>query len=51
MTTIAIDLPRNYANEETTIGSWLFTKDHKRIALLFFVSITFFSLLAVLPRQ
>ncbi|MBV8737521.1 MAG: cbb3-type cytochrome c oxidase subunit I [Alphaproteobacteria bacterium] len=42
MTTIAIDLPRNYATEENTIVSWLFTKDHKRIALLFFASITFF---------
>ena len=42
MTTIAVDLPTNYLTEETTILSWLLTKDHKRIALLFFASITFF---------
>jgi len=42
VTTIAIDLPKNYATEETTIASWLFTRDHKRIALLFFASITIF---------
>jgi len=32
----------NYLTAENTIVSWLFTKDHKRIALLFFASITFF---------
>ncbi|HUC12246.1 MAG TPA: cbb3-type cytochrome c oxidase subunit I [Stellaceae bacterium] len=42
MTTIAVDLPRNYANEENTIISWLWTRDHKRIALLFLFSITLF---------
>jgi cytochrome c oxidase subunit 1 len=42
MTSIAAELPTNYASEENTIGSWLLTRDHKRIALLFFVSITFF---------
>lgn len=42
MTTVAIDLPTSYLTEETTIRSWLLTKDHKRIALMFFVSITFF---------
>ena len=42
MSTVAIDLPTNYLTEENTIGSWLFTRDHKRIALMFFVSITFF---------
>jgi cytochrome c oxidase subunit I len=32
----------NYLTAENTIASWLLTKDHKRIALLFFASITFF---------
>ena len=32
----------SYLTSENTIGSWLFTRDHKRIALLFFASITFF---------
>src|SRR5207248_9883116 len=42
MTAAAIDLPSTYLTEENTIGSWLLTHDHKRIALLFFASITFF---------
>ena len=43
MSSVAVELPTtNYANEENTIGSWLLTRDHKRIALLFFGSITFF---------
>ncbi len=32
----------SYLTAETTVGSWLLTRDHKRIALLFFASITFF---------
>jgi cytochrome c oxidase subunit I len=32
----------NYLTVDNTIASWLLTKDHKRIALLFFASITFF---------
>ncbi|WP_407175020.1 cbb3-type cytochrome c oxidase subunit I [Bradyrhizobium sp. STM 3562] len=32
----------SYLTSENTVASWLFTRDHKRIALLFFVSITFF---------
>jgi cytochrome c oxidase subunit 1 len=32
----------NYLNADLTIRSWLFTTDHKRIALLFFTSITLF---------
>jgi cytochrome c oxidase subunit 1 len=31
----------NYLNTEKTLASWLFTHDHKRIALLYLVSITF----------
>jgi cytochrome c oxidase subunit 1 len=33
---------KNYLNENSSIGSWLLTTDHKRIALLYLVSITFF---------
>ncbi len=36
---------RTYLNEQTTISSWLLTTDHKRIALLYMVSITFFFLI------
>ena len=32
----------NYLSDEFTLRSWFFTRDHKRIALLFFASITFF---------
>src|ERR1700712_1540653 len=32
----------NYLTDEKTIWSWLFTTDHKRIALLYFASITMF---------
>jgi cytochrome c oxidase subunit I len=42
MTAITADLPANYLTQEHTIASWLLTRDHKRIALLFFGSITFF---------
>jgi cytochrome c oxidase subunit 1 len=44
----------NYLTEKKTIASWLFTHDHKRIALLYLISITFFFLIgsaaAVLMR-
>jgi cytochrome c oxidase subunit 1 len=36
--------PLNYLNEEVGLRSWFLTTDHKRIALLFFASITFFFL-------
>jgi cytochrome c oxidase subunit I len=32
----------SYLTAENTVSSWLLTRDHKRIALLFFASITFF---------
>ncbi len=32
----------SYLTSENTVAAWLLTRDHKRIALLFFVSITFF---------
>jgi cytochrome c oxidase subunit 1 len=33
---------KNYINAEDGILSWLFTGDHKRIAILYLISITFF---------
>ena len=42
MTAIAIHLPSSYLTAKQTVRSWLFTTDHKRVALLFFASITFF---------
>jgi cytochrome c oxidase subunit I len=42
MATITYDAPVNYLTHEYTIRSWLLTRDHKRIALLFLGSITFF---------
>ena len=42
MATIAADFPPDYLTSENTVRSWLLTRDHKRIALLFFASITFF---------
>ncbi len=32
----------SYLTSENTVAGWLLTRDHKRIALLFFASITFF---------
>lgn len=37
-----VSVEPNYLTAEHTVASWLLTKDHKRIALLFFASITFF---------
>jgi len=34
--------PKNYLNAKETVASWFFTHDHKRIALLYLASITFF---------
>jgi cytochrome c oxidase subunit 1 len=46
--------PRNYLNADYGWKSWLFTLDHKRIALLYMVSVTFFFIIggsfAVLMR-
>ena len=36
------ETPRNYLNADYGWKSWLFTLDHKRIALLYLISITFF---------
>src|SRR5579863_8578459 len=43
MATVAVTAEREtYLNKEYGIRSWLLTTDHKRIALLYLVSITFF---------
>jgi len=43
MATAAISTEgKNYLNAEYGIRSWLLTTDHKRIALLYLISITFF---------
>jgi cytochrome c oxidase subunit 1 len=43
MATVEISAEReNYLNQEYGIRSWLLTTDHKRIALLYLASITFF---------
>jgi len=43
MATLAVSGERkNYINAEYGIRSWLFTTDHKRIALLYLLSITAF---------
>ena len=34
--------PRHYLNDGYGVKSWLLTRDHKRIALLYLVAITFF---------
>ena len=39
---VATSAPRNYLTEGTSIRSWLLTTDHKRIALLYLVTITAF---------
>ena len=41
-TPVAAPERENYLNKEYGISSWLFTTDHKRIALLYLVTITFF---------
>ncbi|MBI2434927.1 MAG: cbb3-type cytochrome c oxidase subunit I, partial [Candidatus Hydrogenedentes bacterium] len=35
----------HYINHETSVGSWLLTLDHKRIGILYLVSISVFFLL------
>ena len=43
MTTATVtESPINYLNVKTTVASWLLTKDHKRIAILYLISITIF---------
>src|SRR3954462_8062199 len=42
MITEATPVQENYINAEFGIRSWLLTVDHKRIALLYLIAITFF---------
>ncbi|HLJ69782.1 MAG TPA: cbb3-type cytochrome c oxidase subunit I [Roseiarcus sp.] len=42
MAMIAAEIEPTYLDNEHTIASWLLTKDHKRIAMMFLVSITVF---------
>ena len=43
--------PTNYLNNETGWKSWLFTLDHKRIALLYMITITLFFLIGGLAAS
>jgi cytochrome c oxidase subunit 1 len=38
----AYEVPETYLNVRHTVASWLLTKDHKRIAILYMISITVF---------
>ena len=38
------DVPKNYLNNGLTLRSWLLTLDHKRIGILYLISITIFFL-------
>jgi cytochrome c oxidase subunit 1 len=42
MAALTAEFEPSYLTAEHTVSSWLLTRDHKRIALLFFASITFF---------
>src|ERR1041385_7520849 len=42
METTAVTRREHYLNANYGLRSWLLTKDHKRIALLYLVSVTFF---------
>lgn len=44
-TTPSNDPPKNYLNNGSTIRSWLLTKDHKRIGVLYLISIATFFLI------
>ncbi|MDQ6678516.1 MAG: cytochrome c oxidase subunit I [Acidobacteriota bacterium] len=39
---VEVEAPRNYINAQHGLKSWLLTEDHKRIAILYLISITFF---------
>ncbi|MCC6686159.1 MAG: cbb3-type cytochrome c oxidase subunit I [Fimbriimonadaceae bacterium] len=42
MTTHVATEEKNYLQEGHTLASWLLTKDHKRIAILYLISVSFF---------
>lgn len=37
-----VKVTKNYINADHTIKSWLLTVDHKRIALMYLLGVTFF---------
>ncbi len=39
---VEVEAPRNYLNAQYGLKSWLLTEDHKRIAVLYLISVTFF---------
>ena len=43
MTTAVSQERENYLNASYGFKSWLLTKDHKRIGLLYLITVTFFS--------
>ena len=46
MSSSTVSIPSNhYLNNGTTLKSWLLTKDHKRIGLLYLAAVTFFFML------
>ena len=40
ITATATETPVDYLNHQTTVASWLLTKDHKRIGLMYMISVT-----------
>ena len=40
ITATATESPVNYLNHQTTVASWLLTKDHKRIGLMYMIVVT-----------
>jgi cytochrome c oxidase subunit 1 len=42
MTPLPVFPARHYLNESQGVGSWLLTRDHKRIGLLYLIAVTFF---------
>ncbi len=40
ITATATESPVNYLNHQSTVASWLLTKDHKRIGLMYMVVVT-----------
>src|ERR1051325_11545801 len=40
--------PKNYLNEKRTLASWLLTTDHKRIGVLYLISILFYFLVGAI---